>query len=105
MKPALRTGADRTLELLEAQVGRTLAEVRRLVPLPGLLAAGNHGLELDLGDGPTLVAEAVSWLDRIAAAGELLEDSAEAAGGFVELKGATLKVESATERVDARQLQ
>jgi trehalose 6-phosphate phosphatase len=101
-RPELAEVPARTLELLTGLIeryrlvacisGRTLEEVRRLVPLPGLLAAGNHGLELDLGDGPTLVAEATSWLDRVAAAAELLEDPAAECGGFVELKGPTLTV-------------
>jgi trehalose 6-phosphate phosphatase len=101
-RPELSEVPQRTLELLASLIaryrlvacisGRTLEEVRRLVPLPGLLAAGNHGLELDLGDGPTLAAEATGWLDRVAAAAELLEEPAEEYGGFVELKGPTLTV-------------
>jgi trehalose 6-phosphate phosphatase len=101
-RPELAEVPAHTLELLTGLIaryrlvacisGRTLEEVRRLVPLPGLLAAGNHGLELDIGDGPMLVAEATSWLDRVAAAAELLEDPAAECGGFVELKGATLTV-------------
>jgi trehalose-phosphatase len=101
-RPELAAVPARTLELLAGLIGRyrlvacvsgrTLAEVRRLVPLPGLLAAGNHGLELDLGDGPTLVPAAVAWLPRVLAAGELLEADARAVGGFVEPKGATLTV-------------
>jgi trehalose 6-phosphate phosphatase len=101
-RPELAEVPARTLELLAALLeryrlvacvsGRELAEVRRLVPLPGLLAAGNHGLELDTGEGPTLVAEATGWLERVAAAAELLEEPADEYGGFVELKGATLTV-------------
>ena len=61
-RPELSEVPEATLDLLRGLIeryrlvacvsGRTLDEVRRLVPLPGLLAAGNHGLELDLGDGP-----------------------------------------------------
>jgi trehalose 6-phosphate phosphatase len=101
-RPELAEVPAPTLELLAALIeryrlvacisGRALEEVRRLVPLEGLLGAGNHGLELDLGEGPTLVAEATSWLERVAAAAELLEEPAEEYGGFVELKGATLTV-------------
>jgi trehalose-phosphatase len=89
---ALLTELIARYRLVACVSGRALDEVRRLVPLDGLLAAGNHGLELDLGEGPELVGEAVGWLERVAAAAELLEDPAEECGGFVELKGPTLTV-------------
>ena len=99
-RPELSEVPDSTLDLLRGLIGRyrlvacvsgrTLDEVRRLVPLPGLLAAGNHGLELDVGDGPSLVSEAESWLGRVDAAAELLDHAAAGLGGFVERKGATL---------------
>ncbi len=102
LRPELSEVPDSTLDLLRGLIGRyrlvacvsgrTLDEVRRLVPLPGLLAAGNHGLELDVGDGPGLVSEAESWLVRVDAAAELLEYPAGELGGFVERKGATLTV-------------
>jgi trehalose 6-phosphate phosphatase len=101
-RPELAIVPGATLELVRGLIeryrlvacisGRTLDEVRRLVPLPGLLAAGNHGLELDVGDGPVLAVEAESWLGRVEAAAELLEQAAAACGGFVERKGATLTV-------------
>jgi trehalose 6-phosphate phosphatase len=101
-RPELSAVPDATLGLLGGLLeryrlvacvsGRTLADVRRLVPLPGLLAAGNHGLELDVGEGPELVVEAESWLGRMEAAAELLDHAAEECGGFVERKGATLTV-------------
>jgi trehalose 6-phosphate phosphatase len=101
-RPELAVVPDATLALLRGMLaryrlvacisGRTLADVRRLVPLSGLLAAGNHGLELDVGDGPELVLEAGSWLGRMEAAAELLDQEADAYGGFVERKGATLTV-------------
>ena len=101
-RPELSAVPDATLDLVRGMLeryrlvacvsGRTLEEVRRLVPLPGLLAAGNHGLELDLGNGPELVLEAESWLGRMEAAAELLEQVAGELGGFVERKGATLTV-------------
>ena len=122
-RPELSAVPEATLALLRGMLaryrlvacvsGRTLAEVRRLVPLPGLLAAGNHGLELDLGDGPELVLEAESWLGRMEAAAELLEHAADELGGFVERKGATLTVHwreapdtdrAATRALDARDL-
>jgi trehalose 6-phosphate phosphatase len=102
LRPELAEVPAQTLELVRGLIeryhlvacvsGRTLEEVRRLVPLPGLLAAGNHGLELDIGDGPTIVSEAESWLGRIAGAAELLDEAADELGGFVERKGATLTV-------------
>jgi trehalose 6-phosphate phosphatase len=101
-RPELSVVPEATLDLLRGMLaryrlvacvsGRSLAEVRRLVPLPGLLAAGNHGLELDSGNGPELVLEAESWLGRMEAAAELLEHVAGELGGFVERKGATLTV-------------
>ena len=89
---ALLSGLLERYRLVACVSGRTLADVRRLVPLPGLLAAGNHGLELDIGDGPELVLEAESWLGRMEAAAELLDHAAGELGGFVERKGATLTV-------------
>jgi trehalose 6-phosphate phosphatase len=88
----LLSGLLERYRLVACVSGRTLADVRRLVPLPGLLAAGNHGLELDIGDGPELVLEAESWLGRMEAAAELLDHAAGELGGFVERKGATLTV-------------
>jgi trehalose-phosphatase len=81
---ALLAGLIERYRLVACVSGRTLADVRALVPLPGLLAAGNHGLELDLGDGPALVPEATAWLERVQRAGELLEQQAREVGGFVE---------------------
>jgi trehalose-phosphatase len=98
--PELAAVPDPTLELLRELIGRyrlvacvsgrSLADVRRLVPLPGLLAAGNHGLELDAGDGPGLVAGAEEWLPRVEAAAAALEAPAHAYGGLVERKGSTM---------------
>lgn len=101
-RPELSVVPDATLVLVAGLLeryrlvacvsGRSLAEVRRLVPLPGLLAAGNHGLEIDTGNGPELVLEAASWLGRMEAAAELLDHVAGELGAFVERKGATLTV-------------
>src|SRR3954447_19291349 len=67
-RPSLSAVPEAALQALSALVGRyrlvacvsgrALADVRRLVPVPGLLYAGNHGLELDDGSGPRL-AEAL----------------------------------------------
>jgi trehalose 6-phosphate phosphatase len=89
---ALLGGLLERYRLVACVSGRSLADVRRLVPLPGLLAAGNHGLELDTGNGPGLVVEAESWLGRMEAAAELLDHLAAELGGLVERKGATLTV-------------
>jgi trehalose-phosphatase len=89
---ALLRGLIDRYRLVACVSGRSLADVRRMVPLPGLLAAGNHGLELDAGDGPGLVPGAEAWLPRVDAAASALEARAHACGGLVERKGATLTV-------------
>ena len=70
--------------------GRPLSALRRLVPVDGLLLAGNHGLELDLGRGPERAPGADAWEARMAAVAARLEGPVREAGGWVEDKGLTL---------------
>jgi len=100
--PDLAAVPDETLDLVREAAaryrlvacvsGRSLADVRRLVPVPGLLASGNHGLELDLGEGPRLAPEAEPWLAAMREFAERLSAPAAAAGAWVEPKGPTLSV-------------
>src|SRR5690348_2186391 len=70
--------------------GRPLDRLRELVPVAGLLYAGNHGMELDDGSGGRLLPEVEAWLPRMAALSSSLAPQAEAAGGWLEDKGPTL---------------
>ncbi len=72
--------------------GRTPTEVARLVPVPGVRIAGNHGLELLDGGAAVPAAGLESWLPTLAQAASALAPIAAAAGAWVEDKGATLAV-------------
>lgn len=72
--------------------GRPLRDLDWLVPVDGLLRAGNHGLELDLGHGPGLAPGAEGAAARADELARRLEPGVEAAGGWIERKGPTLTV-------------
>jgi trehalose-phosphatase len=85
-------------ELVEAYAlvgcvsGRAAPETVRLVPVPGIRIAGNHGLEL-LVDGEVRLAGGVEeWLDDVQRTAAVLAPIALEAGGWVEDKGASLSV-------------
>ncbi len=88
-----------TLELLVARYalvacvsGRAAADAARLVPVDGLVVAGNHGLEL-LEGGASRWADGVEpWLPAVRRAADLLGPLALEVGGWVEDKGGTLTV-------------
>jgi trehalose 6-phosphate phosphatase len=83
--------ADRCA-LVACVSGRAARDAARLVPVPGIVVAGNHGLEL-LEDGAARWADGVErWLPAVRAAADALGPVALAAGGWVEDKGATLTV-------------
>src|SRR3954447_7201979 len=96
-RPSLSAVPEAALQALSALVGRyrlvacvsgrALADVRRLVPVPGLLYAGNHGLELDDGSGPRLADALEPFAGDLAALREELQPAAEAVGAWVEDKG------------------
>src|SRR3954447_23162649 len=67
--------------------GRSLDDLRRLVPVPGVLLAGNHGLELDDGSGPRLAPGLEGYAADLAALRAELEPVAEAVGAWIEDKG------------------
>ena len=72
--------------------GRTALDAARLVPVPGVRIAGNHGLEL-LVDGEVRLAGGVEeWLDDVRSVAEAVGPIAMEAGGWVELKGASLSI-------------
>ncbi len=83
---ALRALAQRYL-LVACVSGRALADLRRLVPVPGLLYAGNHGLELDDGSGPRLADGLEPFGADLAALRAELEPVAVAVGAWLEDKG------------------
>ncbi len=72
--------------------GRAAADARRLVPIAGLVFAGNHGLEIDLGSGVELAAEAAAFRQTMSDAAGALRGVAAAVGAWVEDKGATLTI-------------
>ncbi len=100
--PDLSAVPDQTLRLLEdiasryalvaCVSGRAPRDVRRLVPIPAIRIAGNHGLELLDGDQVLIEEEAVPWLLAIRAVAEAVEPIAAGVGGWVEDKGATLSI-------------
>ncbi len=72
--------------------GRLAEDAARLVPVPGLVYAGNHGLEL-LEDGVLGTAPEVEpYLADVRAVLRALTPTAAGAGAWVEDKGATLAV-------------
>ena len=73
--------------------GRSLADVREMVGIPGLVYAGNHGLEIDGPDGIFIHPEAEELqphLDLVLEA--LRERLSDLQGVYVEGKGLTLSV-------------
>jgi trehalose 6-phosphate phosphatase len=89
---ALVREAAARYRLVACVSGRSLADVRRLVPVPGLLASGNHGLEIDVGDGPRLLPEAQRWLAAMREFADGVAPVAASVGAWVEQKGPSLSV-------------
>ena len=72
--------------------GRRALDAARLVPVPGVHFAGNHGLEL-LVDGEVHLAGGVEeWLLDLRTASASIEPIVAEAGGWIEDKGASLTV-------------
>jgi trehalose 6-phosphate phosphatase len=67
--------------------GRALEDLRRLVPVPGVLLSGNHGLELDDGSGPRLAPGLEALTAELAALRDELRPAVEEAGAWIEDKG------------------
>jgi trehalose-phosphatase len=67
--------------------GRGLRDLHRLVPVPGVLMAGNHGLELDTGHGVQLAPGVEELAVQVAELREALAPSVADAGGWIEDKG------------------
>src|SRR5690242_19487635 len=82
----LRTLVGR-YRLVACVSGRALSDLRERVPVPGLLYAGNHGLELDDGTGPRLAPGLEAFSAELAAVRADLEPAARAAGAWLEDKG------------------
>ena len=99
---ALLPGAREALEALRGRYrlvgfisGRGLADLERIVGLPGCAYAGNHGMELHApGQAPRLAAEVEPHLPAVRAfAARVAADVALAAHGItLEDKGATLSL-------------
>jgi trehalose 6-phosphate phosphatase len=72
--------------------GRALADLERIVAMPGCAFAGNHGMEIRGADGVVEVAESVRpHLDAVAAfARKVDEERLASAGTWLEDKGVTL---------------
>jgi len=73
--------------------GRSLEDLRERVGIEGIGYAGNHGLELALGDGPSVPARAAEWRTVIAETVSALRTRlADVEGCTVEAKGLTATV-------------
>ena len=74
--------------------GRAASDSARMVPVPGLWALGNHGMERRSPDGNVLPApEVAEWEDRVAAAArELGAVARQTAGALVEDKRWTISL-------------
>jgi trehalose 6-phosphate phosphatase len=72
--------------------GRRAADAARLVPVPGLVFAGNHGLEILDGDAVETAPEVDPYLPALRRLVRVLTPLAAGVGGFLEDKGATLSV-------------
>ncbi len=72
--------------------GRLARDTARLVPVPGVVFSGNHGLELLDGDALHAAPEAEPHLAAVRAVVRALTPVVAAAGAWVEDKGATLAV-------------
>lgn len=74
--------------------GRSVADIRRMVPVDGAWALGNHGMEVgDTAGGVTIEAAVAPHLDRVRrAAAALAGPVGQMPGAFVEDKGATISV-------------
>src|SRR6185503_4316847 len=83
-------GLHGILALVAVVSGRTAADARAMVGIPGLIYVGNHGLEIWSERGAEIVPEARPWVPRLAA---VLEDVTRqlrhSDGILVENKGAT----------------
>jgi trehalose 6-phosphate phosphatase len=87
--------------------GRALDDLRRLVPVPGVLLSGNHGLELDDGSGPRLAPGLEAFTGELAALCDELRPAVEQAGAWIEDKGgltATLHFREAPDPAAAQEL-
>lgn len=89
----------RSLETIREHVGlvgfvsgRSLADLERMVAMPGCAYAGNHGLEIHHPGGvPGLVDAAIPWTDTITAFGRSRDHAIlSRVGVILEDKGATL---------------
>ena len=74
--------------------GRAASDSARMVPVPGLWALGNHGMERRSPDGVVVPAAAVAgWEDRVAAAAAALDPFVrQTPGALVENKRWTLSL-------------
>jgi len=89
---ALLTALVGRYRLVACVTGRGALDASRLVDVPGVPIAGNHGLEL-LRDGHLEVEPAARpWLSAVAAAAAELHPVAHAVGGGIDAKGASLAV-------------
>ncbi|MGI9186825.1 MAG: trehalose-phosphatase [Gaiellales bacterium] len=100
--PDLSVVPPETLDVIAALVeryalvgcvsGRRALDAARLVPVPGVHFAGNHGLEL-LVDGEAQLAGGVEeWLPDLRSAAVAIEPIVTEAGGWIEDKDASLTV-------------
>lgn len=72
--------------------GRLAQDAARLVPVPGVVFSGNHGLEQLDGDALHVVPEVEPYLGDVRDVVRVLTPVAAGAGAWIEDKGATLAV-------------
>lgn len=81
------------LELVAALSGRSVADLVRMVDVPGVVCVGNHGLEWWENGRTTVAPEAEPYLPVVAAAVRELSDRLQdLSGALVENKGASATV-------------
>lgn len=89
---ALLARAVERFGLVGCVSGRRAEEAARLLPVPGLVFVGNHGLELREGEVVHTVPDVDPYLAPLRALVRALMPIAAAAGAFVEDKGPTISI-------------
>ncbi|MDD5383018.1 MAG: trehalose-phosphatase [Candidatus Margulisbacteria bacterium] len=72
--------------------GRKLADIKKMVGIPGLIYVGNHGFEIDAGGKYWLYPAAKKFIARLKTVKAALKKNIRYRGVFIEDKGLTLSV-------------
>jgi trehalose 6-phosphate phosphatase len=85
-------GLSDRLTLVALVSGRSIAQMRRMVPVEGLALVGNHGLEEWIGTAPRIFEDAVPFLGPLTEAESYLRRHLPNAQYVLENKGPTVAV-------------